>query len=201
MFCPKCATQNVDGASFCRSCGANISLVPHALSGRLPTAQADDDLDRGGPFPPSMGEMMRSGRRRRNRPPTIDAGIRNLTMGIAFVVISILVGLYSLHGGGWWYWLLIPASTFIGRGISDLIRAKQAGAVAAGRQDGASLPPVSDFPPNTYAAPARRVESGAPRTAELTPPVPSVTEGTTRHLGAEAPTQHFDSMGSGEKPS
>jgi len=26
----------------------------------------------------------------------------------------------------------------------------------------------------------------------LMPPVPSVTEGTTRHLGVEAPTRHFD---------
>ena len=34
MFCPKCATQNLDGASFCRSCGANISLIPQALAGQ-----------------------------------------------------------------------------------------------------------------------------------------------------------------------
>ena len=189
MFCPKCATQNVDGASFCRSCGANISLIPHALSGRLPTAPADDDLDRGGPFPPSMGDMMRSGKRRRNRPPSIDAGIRNLTMGIAFVVISILVGLYSLHGGGWWYWLLIPASTFIGRGISDIIRARQAGAVGAAKQS----PQLQA--PNPTQIPSPR------NTSALMPPVPSVTEGTTRHLGAEAPTQHFDSLEGGEKPS
>ncbi len=45
MFCPKCATQNVDGASFCRSCGANISLIPQALSGQLPTATAGDYRD------------------------------------------------------------------------------------------------------------------------------------------------------------
>ena len=122
-------------------------------------------------------------------------------MGIAFVVISILVGLYSLHGGGWWYWLLIPASTFIGIGISDIIRAKQAGKIVAGRHDGVSLPPVSDFPPNTYFPRGQQGETGAPRTAELMPPVPSVTEGTTRHLGAETPTRNFDSLEGGEKPS
>ncbi len=189
MFCPKCATQNIDGASFCRSCGANISLVSQALTGQLPAARADDDLDRGGSFPPYMGDMMRSGKHRRNRPASIDAGIRNLTMGIAFVVISILVGLYSLHGGGWWYWLLIPASTFIGRGISDIIRAKQAGAVGAAKQS-----------PQLQAPNQTRIPS--PRnTSALMPPVPSVTEGTTRHLGAEAPTQHFDSLEGGEKPS
>ena len=44
-------------------------------------------------------------------------------------------------------------------------------------------------------------ETGAPRTAELMPPAPSVTEGTTRHLGAEAPTQTFDSLSGEEKPS
>jgi hypothetical protein len=181
MFCPKCATQNVDGASFCRSCGANISLIPQALSGQLPTATADDDHDRDWR------------KRLRKRPPTIDAGIRNLTMGIAFVVISILVGLYSPGGWTWWYWLLIPASTFVGRGISDIIRARQAGAFGAGRHDGVSLPPVSDFPPNTYDPGSQRLATGAPRTAELMPPVSSVTEGTTRHLGAEAPTRTFDS--------
>ena len=181
MFCPKCATQNVDGASFCRSCGANISLIPHALSGQLPTAPVDDYRDR------DWRDDWR--KRRRNRPPTIDAGIRNLTMGIAFVVVSILVGLYSLHGGGWWYWLLIPASTFIGRGISDLIRAKQAGALGAAQQS-----PQLQAPNPTQITSPRN-------TSALMPPVPSVTEGTTRHLGAEAPTKNFDSLEGGEKPS
>lgn len=177
MFCPKCATQNVDGASFCRSCGANISLIPHALSGQLPAATVDDNRD---------SDWRR---RRRNRPPTIDAGIRNLTMGVAFVVISILVGQYSPGGWTWWYWLLIPASTFIGRGISDIIRARQANAVVAAQ------PSPQLQAPNPIQIPSPR------STSELMPPVPSVTEGTTRHLGAEAPTQHFDSLEGGEKPS
>src|SRR5712692_550036 len=191
MFCPKCAMQNVDGASFCRSCGANISLVPHALSGQLPTAQADDDLDRGGPFPPSMGDMMRSRKRRRKRPPTIDEGIRSLIMGIAFMVVSILVGKYSPAGHVWWYWLLIPAFMFLGRGISDMVRVAQAKKELAGVNP--AQPQISgsvhsqNLPPRS--------------TSELMPPVPSVTEGTTRHLGPEAPTQHFDSLGGGEKPS
>jgi len=71
MFCPKCATQNVDGASFCRSCGANISLVPQALSGQL-AARDDDKYDRGS-------------RRKRRREPTLDEGIRHFMMGLAFM--------------------------------------------------------------------------------------------------------------------
>jgi len=181
MFCPKCATQNVDGASFCRSCGANISLIPHALSGQLPTAKADDDRDR------DWRDDLR--KRRRNRPPSIDAGIRNLVGGIAFIVVSILVAMYSPGGWTWWYWLLIPASTFIGRGISELVRAKQAGAVGAAQQS----PPQLQAP-NPIQIPSPR------NTSALMPPVPSVTEGTTRHLRAEAPTRTFDSVDSGEKP-
>ena len=112
-------------------------------------------------------------------------------MGIAFVVISILVGLYSPGGWTWWYWLLIPASTFIGRGISDIIRARQAGALSAAQQG--SAPQLQ--PPSPIQIPSPR------NTSALMPPVPSVTEGTTRHLGAEAPTQHFDSWEGGDKPS
>jgi hypothetical protein len=183
MFCPKCATQNVDGASFCRSCGANISLIPHALSGQLPAAPADDYRDR---------DWRSDWRKhRRNRPPTIDAGIRNLTMGIAFIVVSILVAMYSPGSWSWWYWLLIPASTFIGRGISDLIRARQAGALGAAQQASATQLQA----PNQTQIPSPR------NTSALMTPVASVTEGTTRHLGAEAPTQHFDSLEGGDKPS
>jgi hypothetical protein len=40
----------------------------------------------------------------------------------------------------------------------------------------------------------------APKTGQLPAPVPSVTEGTTRHLGADAATRHFDSVGN-QRPS
>ena len=175
MFCPKCATQNVEGASFCRSCGANVSLIPQALSGHLPAAPANDDVDRWS-------------RRKRRREPTLDDGIRHLMMGIAFVVVSILIGRYSPGGWTWWYWMLIPAATFLGRGISDIIRVRQ-------------TKPAAPVVGQAQIDPGAGMESlPAPRTGELRTPVPSVTEGTTRHLGTEAPTKHFDSW-EGQKPS
>jgi hypothetical protein len=77
---------------------------------------------------------------------------------------------------------LIPASTFIGKGISDLARLKRA---------------KNQTPSQTFAQPqfnsVRPTELPVPRTGELMTPVSSVTEGTTRHLGAEAQTRHFDS--------
>jgi hypothetical protein len=169
MFCPKCATQNIEGASFCRVCGANISLIPQALSGQLPSAPANDDFDRGL-------------RRKRRREPSIEEAIRSLMMGIAFVVISVLVGRYSPGGWTWWYWMLIPAMSFLGKGVSQLIRLKQ----AKENSFGFSQPQITHARPENLPA--------VPRTGELMPPVPSVTEGTTRHLGAEAATRHFDSL-------
>jgi zinc-ribbon domain len=175
MFCPKCATQNVDGASFCRSCGANISLVPQALNGQLPTALSKQDIAQGI-------------RRKLRREPSLDSGIRHFMMGLAFIIVSIMVGKYSPGGWTWWYWLLIPASTFIGRGISEIIRAP--------RQIKTTDPVVAQ-PQMTAGS---RLESlPSLRTGELRAPVPSVTEGTTRHLGAEARTRHFDPVTGEEK--
>lgn len=177
MFCPKCATQNIDGASFCRSCGANVSLIPQALSGQLPTKQVEEELH------PDDGS-----RRRRRGVPNIDNAVRSLMMGVAFAVISIMVSKYAPGGWTWWYWLLIPAFMMAGKGISDLVRLNQC---KTAKLPGASVQSI----------PASRPESlPTPRTAELRSPVPSVTEGTTRHLGVEAATRHFDSWDS-QKPS
>lgn len=47
MFCPKCAEQNLDDAKYCRACGANVSLVPQALTGELPTGVNKERRARG----------------------------------------------------------------------------------------------------------------------------------------------------------
>lgn len=178
MFCPKCATKNVEGASFCRVCGANISLIPHALSGELPAAQKNDGLDR---------DSRR--RHRRGRPPSLEEGIRSLAMSIAFFVVSILVGKYAPAGKIWWFWMLIPAFTFLGKGIAEIIRVNQARKAVTqpeSRSQISGAGAMNTLPPR--------------QTGELITPVPSVTEGTTRHLGAEAPTRHFDPRDSQKLP-
>lgn len=180
MFCPKCATQNVDGASFCRSCGANISLIPHALTGSLPQAEPDDPYSR----------SSRRKRRDRDVEPSLEKGIVNIFMGIGFIVAALAV-MYRFPAGIFWGWsLFIPAFSCLGRGVASMV---------AARRDKTALPAnTSGYLPDQRSA--RLMESGVPRTGELRPAVPSVTEGTTRHLGAEAPTKHFDSVES-QKPS
>ncbi len=173
MFCPKCATQNLDGASFCRSCGADISLVPQAMTGRLPEHQAGGQGQPGG----------KPGRHRAEKQPSLEKGITQTFLGIAFLLVAISIALFARDGGDWWFWMLIPSFALLGKGISEIIllRQWQKNTLHAGRPiASAAMPPAS-----------RAGALHSPNTDELVAPPPSVTEGTTRHLGAEAPTRHI----------
>ena len=109
MFCPKCATNNLDGASFCRSCGANISLVPQALTGQL--------------TPPPVIEAEGGCRTKRGRELTLEQPFKNFFLGIAFVIISIVLS--RTVGQGWWFWLLIPAFMMMATGLAQFIRLQE----------------------------------------------------------------------------
>jgi len=162
MFCPKCATQNLDGASFCRACGANISLVPQALTGQIANAPAED-VDH------------RRRRRRNSKEVTLDQAFKNAFMGIAFLLIAIVLSRLAM-GQTWWFWMLLPAFSMMGTGIAQYIRMRE-----KEKRTLLQAPPVG----RTFPERPRNVD-------ELMPPAASVTEGTTRHLGVEAPTRHLD---------
>ena len=159
MFCPKCATQNLDGASFCRTCGANISLVPQALTGQLTK-------------PEEGGECAPIGRKR-NKEVTLEHAFKNIFSGLAFLIISIVLSRTGI-GQTWWFWMLIPAFVMAGTGLAQFIRIQE-----REKQSKLQAPPVA----RAFPEPAYR--SDVP---------PSVTEGTTRHLGVEAPTRHLEAQ-------
>jgi zinc-ribbon domain len=176
MFCPKCAAQNLDGASYCRVCGANISLVPQALSGQL--SQAD------------LEGLSRSDKRalkkqdKQDKEVSLGSAFRSVFMGVAFLLVAMALA-FSPMGTGWWFWMMIPAFSLLGTGVAQYIKVKEEEKRAMIRGV-----PAQHFQPAVQ--PPHLVNS-FPRgnTGELVPP-PSVTEGTTRHLGAEAPTRHLD---------
>lgn len=114
MFCPKCASQNLDGASFCRSCGANISLVPQALTGQLARASEETKLA------DESACALPGGRK---RVLTLDSAFRSVFMGVAFLLIAI--ALSRSIGAGWWFWMLIPAFSLMGTGIAQYIRLRE----------------------------------------------------------------------------
>ena len=104
MFCPKCATQNVDGASYCRHCGANVSLVPQALNGDLPREPQRDDQYPG------------------RRAPSMERAIRRLMMGVAFAVMIALATMFAPGKMNWQFWMIVPAMFMFGRGFVELAR-------------------------------------------------------------------------------
>jgi hypothetical protein len=171
MYCPNCATQNADGSKFCRSCGANIALVPMAMTGQIEEIQVAAQ-------PPELPERGR--RRRRNRQPSPEQGIKNIFIGIGFLTVAIAL---SFNHANWWFWLLIPAFAMVGGGIAECVKGRRSVPQISGE---ASATGTALKPP-LYSAPE------LPRaTNELTPQPPSVTEGTTRHLGVEKVRSPYD---------
>lgn len=167
MFCPNCATKQIEGAHFCRSCGANISLVPQALTGQLPPAEPrEDDFYRRH----RRGQLLFSS----------DYAIRSVVSGVAFAAMALMVLKFAPGSSGWWFWLLVPAIMMFARGFSAFARLNRRRA----QERQASSQPMLNA--------VRTPELQVPRTGELMTPVPSVTEGTTRHLGIEAQTRPFD---------
>src|SRR5437868_12365353 len=114
MYCPKCGTQNIDGASFCRACGTNLSLVPQALTGRLPEAVSE-----------AKGGKRSRRERKRDRTPSMETAVKEIFSGIGFICVAIAVLFYAPAGHIWWFWMLIPAFMGIGSGVSEYLRFKQ----------------------------------------------------------------------------
>jgi zinc-ribbon domain len=163
MFCPKCATKNLEGASFCRTCGANISLVPQALTGQMTQPSSEkEEVDVDGFCAPGL--------RRRGRELTLDHAFKKIFMGIAFLIIA--MALSRSTGQGWWFWMLLPAFSLMGTGVAQYIRVRE-------NQKRASLIP----PPMN----SRAFQPQPRNPDELRAPVASVTEATTRHLNANEP--------------
>ena len=155
MFCPKCGIQNPETGKFCRSCGTDLGNVSDALSGKLPVAQ------------PLIG--------RKGRPITLESAITKFFMGIAFLAISIALGVTG-RGTGWWFWMMIPAFMFIGSGIAQFAQLKAAGRTGANfapndRNIRTNPPPNGALPPQqtTFVSPESKYKTG-----DLVPP--SVTD-------------------------
>lgn len=161
MYCPNCGSQNAEGTKFCRTCGANLALVPQALTGELL-----DDRD----------SHRRRRRRHRddNRPPNLGHGITSAFAGIGFLCVAFCVFLFAPAGRIWWFWMLIPAFSMLGKGIAEIVNARTAFTQMQNNQT-----PTGAMPPR------RQTGELPPEPPGYTLPPPSVTEATTRHLDPE----------------
>jgi len=156
MYCPNCATP-IDGVKFCRSCGANVSLVPQALSGELMNADTSGLNSR------------EHSRRLRRKELNIESLTTTIFTGIGFLLVAFVVHLFVPSGFFWGWCFLIPAFACLGHGVGHYMQWKE-------NQKSQQYQPHQ----------INKIE-GAPQiiasaTSKISPPESSVTETTTKNL-------------------
>jgi hypothetical protein len=172
MYCPNCASS-IDGVKFCRSCGSNVSLVPQAMSGKLPQAKASEGEyinDYGLHF----GVHHSDGHHRRKKDLNVEHAMTEIFIGISFLIAAISVLIFAPAGVFWWWALLIPAFALFGEGVGKYLRLRE-------QQRKQASPNFSVNQPVAYQSSELPPTISAPTTSELVKPS-SVTEHTTRHL-------------------
>ena len=172
MYCPNCATQNLDDARYCRACGADIHLVPVALAGTLPA---------GDPSTAAGAKPVRKSRKKKDEDARLlEKGMENVFVGLAFLIIF-LGGLFYMRGAFFlWVWFIIPALSGFGEGIGQLLRARRDSRLLTAGVNPYQF--ADESPRALHAPPPRAAELAAPDTAEMIESPFSVTEATTRHL-------------------
>ena len=121
MYCPRCATQNLDGAKFCRACGTNLETVALALAQQLDLTQSGKDA----PTKPTAAK---------NKFEKRSEGLTKIVRASGLICASGLVGaalaLFSNKPDWIIFWLIFAAwmacwgvISFVS-GIADLIESR-----------------------------------------------------------------------------
>lgn len=169
MYCPNCASQIEETQKYCRSCGANVSLVSQALEGQLP-GKVTVGIHQG------HSGRLRERRREDRKTPSIEGAVRSFFTGLGFVFVSFAAREFAPAGEIWWFWLLIPAFSCMGAGIGQFLKLRE----QRRRQQRSQFDSMTSQP--TFTSPTTRMpEISGPTTSE--PPSPSsIIEHTTKHL-------------------
>lgn len=166
MYCPNCAAP-IDGVKFCRSCGSNVTLVPHAMSGHISSDKKEGEWD--------WGRHNYWWHHHKKIEPSIERAASCFFSGIGFLLAAMFVIPFS-PPGVWWGWMfLFSAFALIGAGVGQYLQLKEKQRQQTAFNQPAARP-VANQPPAHDAS-----ELSAPTTSELVKPS-SVTEHTTRHL-------------------
>ena len=171
MFCPKCGTQNPETGRFCRSCGTDLGNVSDALTG-IPV---DDRRSR--------RDFARKAAKFRAPSDVLASGIREIVVGLGFLIAAfVLLITNAANGHTWWWALLFPGFGALGRGISNVV-SYQMNKRSQNTQQQWNQPAISQTP-LAASLPPPQTEFVSPdssyKTGDLVPP--SVTDTTTKHL-------------------
>ncbi|HKO98464.1 MAG TPA: zinc ribbon domain-containing protein [Pyrinomonadaceae bacterium] len=158
MFCSKCGSQNDQDISFCRKCGTSLE------SSALSKAKRD-----------SSGGLTSSSSKDPDQ--LMSDGIGGVIVGDGFFMAAVMLTVMeSSVSSPLWLLLLIPAFYFFGRGLANVLHARQ----IRSREKLIELneAPASAALPPPHASVGDILKKSI--SGELT--APSVTERTTRNL-------------------
>jgi hypothetical protein len=179
MFCPKCGTDNMNEAKFCRACGMDISVVPMVLTGELNATLEEN--------PKKMAKALKE-KKEVEESMNWEGAMSSFFTGIAFLIIFLGGAFFFRSAFMIWVWFIIPALACVGSGLGKMFQLKhREKLLLAEKQTQTQTQTYTPLiqRPNVAQLPRRD-------TNEFIPAPPSITENTTRHLGAEAPTRIFD---------
>jgi hypothetical protein len=175
MYCPRCATQNLDDIKFCRACGTNLETVALALSDQQHPVKLSKDEDEEPKPEKSWLEKRKEG---------MDGIVKGTGLMGASLLIGIALGLFSnapdwiiIWAGlaGWMAcWGFISMVSGIGALAEARFLRRQLGQTA-----NRSTAPIAQTLPSGHQA----MLPDALDTPKLSPP--SVTEHTTKPLNKQ----------------
>ena len=178
MYCPRCATQNLDDVKFCRACGTNLETVALALSGKKLPTRPGTGKGKGEKSKPEKGwlEKRREG---------MDGIVKGIGLLGASLIIGVALGLFSnvpdwiIIWAGLAGWMACWGFISIVSGIGALAESRflrrqleQPTDLTATQIIQTPSSSTQELPPDRSAAP------------KLSPP-PSVTEQTTQPLSKQ----------------
>jgi hypothetical protein len=176
MYCPRCATQNLDDVKFCRACGTNLESVALALSDQHHPAKLSEDEDEEPEHAKSWLERRKEG---------MDGIVKGTGLMGASLLIGVAFGLFSNAPdwiiiwaalAGWMAcWGFISIVSGIGALAESRFLRRQLGQAA----DGSAAPMAQQLPSTDS-----RMLPDAMENPKLSPP-PSITEHTTKPLNKQ----------------
>ncbi|MBO0723290.1 MAG: zinc ribbon domain-containing protein [Blastocatellia bacterium] len=169
MYCPNCAAQIEETQKYCRSCGTDVSLVSQALKGHLP-AKGTAEIYQG------HSGRSRERRRKEKKPPSIDGAVQFFFSGLGIIFVSFAAREFAPAGKIWWFWLFIPAFSYMGIGIGQYLKLRE-----QRRQQQVTQLDSMPSQPTVISPTTRMPQFSAPTTSD-TPSPSSITEHTTKHL-------------------
>jgi hypothetical protein len=163
MYCPRCAARCADDAKFCRSCGADLKAVALALADQELPSKAGENNPEAPKKEKTWMEKRGEGARKAAEGATMLVGSLLICLAIHFSNNHDPLGIWVVFFG----WMACWGVFSLASGLGAIMQAASMGSKPA-------LPQPADDPV--------KVPDTDPLSDSATPPLPSVTENTTRSL-------------------